>query len=336
MTDQIQNVWPTLVPQSPHISKIQSLSQSRHHSVWLVTTADHSRFVVKHHIFATLTQGKPYDLLDVEQKVTTLLQHDHVAIPQIVATDHTLGLSVYEWCGNQTLDDFCQHTHTTDIAPRVIQTLLNLEQSFHKNTTILHPHIAPGSTSQDTLTSFEEATTTLTQLLHALLPYPQESAIPQHWQTILQTLKQAPLTLGPTDYNARNIVLSDTHQPHILELTKIGYDWPERRLIQYATSLGAHLPNGQIIGLLTPQNAADYAQTTAKYRSVSAQQILTCLDMHHLIFFLFCTMQCLHASKQSDHPWQNINTRLQNIKTALATPYSQNVDTNFFRQQFQK
>ena len=337
MIDQIHKFWPTWVPNHPQIDTIHPTSQSRYHTVWKVTTTDQNHFAIKHHLFASLTQNKPYDLLQVEKQVTSCLLDDDVPVPPIVATIPQEGLIIYDWCGDQTLDDVCQHHLPQSLPQKIINTLRHLEHSFQKHTPQLTPYIAPGSTQQDTQTAFKEATTTLTQALPHLIPPNNHSQtqLQKHWQNIQTQIQKAPLSLGPTDYNARNIVLSNTHQPHILELAKIGYDWPERRLVQYTTSLGAHLSTGQIIGCITPQIAQNYAQKAAQNRTTSADQILTTLDRHHLIFYLFATLQCLQAHNSSNHPWQNIDTRLNNIRTALSIPLSNCESTQFFRTLFQ-
>ncbi len=338
MTNHIQNLWSSLVPNHPNITTIHPISESRYHAVWKVHTSDQQLFAVKHHLFAPLTQGKPYDLIDVDNHVTSLLLADGVSVPRIIATHPERGLTIYEWSGEHTLDDLCQqHTHGT-VANKVIETILTLESSFQKHAPQLYARVAPGSTEQETLTSFTEMTIALTDILPDLIHTLTNQTSPTlqtHWQNILHGMNDAPMSLGPTDYNARNIVLSSAHQPHILELAKIGYDWPERRLIQYTTSLGAHLPTGRMIGLITPQIAHTYAQKSSKHHPASAGQILTTLDRHHLIFYLFAALQCLQASTDPHPPWQNTNARLHDIQTALSIRFSNCKSTGSIRHLFQ-
>ena len=339
MIHQIHTLWPSLIPDHPQIDTLRPISESRFHTVWKITTSDQHHFVLKHHLFATLTQGKPYDLIDVETRVTSFLLEDNVPVPKILATHPAHGFTVYEWCGEETLDDHCQQHDPTPISNNIIDTLLALEKSFQNQTTTLQSHIAPGSSIQEVQTAFIEITTSLTNvlpdLIHALTQQTPPN-ISTHWQHICQQIQEMPFILGPTDYNARNIVLSSTKKPYILELSKIGYDWPERRLVQYTTSLGAHLVPGRIIGIITPQSASTYAQKSATYRSISADQILTNLDIHHLIFHMLAALQCLQASTQPHHPWKNIEIRLNDIQTALSYPLSNTPSTLFFRKLFQQ
>ena len=337
MIHQIQTLWPALLPNHPQIDTIYPISQSRFHTVWKVTTSDQHHFVLKHHLFAHLTKGKSYDLIDVETCVTSILLEDNVSVPQILATHPENGFTIYEWCGEETLDDHCQQYDPAPHANKVIDTILALEQSFQKHTATLQSHIAPGSSIQDVQTAFIEITTSLTDVLPDLIHTLTQQSSPNistHWQNICQQIQEMPFTLGPTDYNARNIVLSSAKTPYILELSKIGYDWPERRLIQYTTSLGAHLATGRIVGLITPQCASMYAQKSATHRSIPADQTLTNLDIHHLIFHILAALQCLQANTQPNHPWKNIDVRLNDIQTALSTPLSNSPSILFFRHLF--
>ena len=338
MIHQIQTLWPSLIPDHPHIDTIHPISESRFHTVWKITTSDRHHFVLKHHVFASLTKDKPYDLIDVETRVTPILLEENVSVPQILATHPENGLTVYEWCGEETLDDHCQQHDPAPLTNKVIETILALEQSFQNHTPTLQAHIAPGGSTQDVQTAFSEITTSLTNVLPDLIYALTQQSPPNistHWQHICQHIQQMPFMLGPTDYNARNIVLSSTKNPYILELSKIGYDWPERRLVQYTTSLGAHLPSGRIIGMITPQSASTYAQKSATHRSLSANQILINLDIHHLIFHLLAALQCLQASTHANHPWKNIDIRLTDIQMALSAPLSNTPLTLFFRKLFQ-
>ena len=147
MTEIINRLFRDQLPEQA-IAKIEPLSETRAHAVWKVTT-DHSVFAVKHHLFASLTRGKPYHLIAVEQKVTNHLLASGVSVPRIIATDPDRGLVIYEWCGNHTLDDICQTTDPRPFAHTIINTLYALEKAFCKHSAKFIPHIAPGCSADD-------------------------------------------------------------------------------------------------------------------------------------------------------------------------------------------
>ncbi len=329
MTETIHHLFRDKLPEQ-RIAKIESLSETRMHTVWKVTT-DRSVFAVKHHLFASLTRGKPYHLLAVEQKVTNHLLANGVPVPRIITTDTDRGLVIYEWCGNHTLDDICQTTDPRPFAHSIINTLCALEKAFCKHSAKFIPHIAPGCSADELRKQWHSTTQSLTETLPTLVRDPHAPDLLSTWETLVNELIQAPPALGPTDYNARNIACPNPETATVLELAKIGYDWPERRLVQYTTSLGAHNPRGRIIGLLTPSLAQYYAHSASKLYSTPAETILFRLDAHHLIYHLFAAHICLTTPH-----WQNIKTRIAQHKSQIVYPLSGHPLTNKFRAYFRK
>ena len=329
MTKIINRLFRDQLPEQ-RIAKIEPLSATRAHAVWKVTT-DRLMFAVKHHLFAPLTRGKPYHLLAVEQKVTDLLLANGVSVPRIIATDPDRGLVIYEWCGNHTLDDICQTTDPSPFAHSAINTLCTLEKAFYKHRSKFIPHIAPGGRAEDLREQWHNTIQSLTETLPALARDPNAPDLLSTWETLVNELIHAPPALGPTDYNARNIMCPNPETATVLELAKIGYDWPERRLVQYTTSLGAHNPRGRIIGLLTPSLARHYAHFASKLYSTSTETILLRLDAHHLIYHI----SAIHICQTTPH-WQNIKTRIAQHKSQMAYPLSDHPLVNKFRAYFYK
>ena len=327
MIETIHRLFRDQLPEQ-RIAKIEPLSETRAHTVWKVTT-DRSVFAVKHHLFAPLTRGKPYHLLAVEQKVTNHLLASGVSVPRIITTDHDM--VIYEWCGNHTLDDICQTVDPSPFMHSVINTLCALEKAFYNHSAKFIPHIAPGCSADDLREQWHNATQSLTETLPSLVRDPNTPDLLPAWETIVNELIHAPPALGPTDYNARNIACPNPETATVLELAKIGYDWPERRLIQYTTSLGAHKPHGRIIGLLTPVLAQYYAHLASQLYSTPAETILFRLDAHHLIYHLFAAHICLTTPH-----WQNIKTRIAQHKSQISQPLSDHPLINKFRAYFRK
>lgn len=325
MTENIDRLFRNQLPEQ-RIAKIETLSETRAHAVWKITT-DRSVFAVKHHIFAPLTRDKPYHLLAVEQKVTDLLLSNGVSVPRIIAINHDL--VIYEWCGNHTLDDICQTADPRLFASTVINTLCALEKAFYKHSAKFIPHIAPGCSADDLREQWHNTTQSLSETLPHLVRNPNAPDLLSTWEILINELIQAPPVLGPTDYNARNIACPNPATATVLELAKIGYDWPERRLIQYTTSLGAHNPRGRIVGLLTPSLARHYAHFTSKLYSTPPETILFRLDAHHLIYHLFAAHICLTTP-----PWQNTKTRLAQHNNLISQPLSDHPLINKFRAYF--
>ncbi|MDA0709752.1 MAG: hypothetical protein O3B73_06025 [bacterium] len=338
MTDRIEMLWPALVPDHPVLVGLAPVSESRFHTVWKAVTADGRVFAVKHHLFAALPRGKPYDLIATDVRVTALLRAAGVSVPEVMAANAGDGLTVYRWSGEETLDDHCQQPDAMPVADKVLDLLVGLASTFERHKADLATRVAPGGRPDEVLASFADLTEPigafLPDLIHQLTGVRPPDA-PEHWDAILGIIHAAPLALGPTDYNARNIVLSDALKPSVLECAKIGYDWPERRIIQYTTSPGAHLPNGRMIGLLSPAHAGLWAEQSAAFRSESAGQILAHYDRHHFIFHVLAACQALRGEHPNvGGPWQNNRARLTDIAAALSTPFSNCAHTDALRSHF--
>jgi hypothetical protein len=255
-------------------------------------------------------------------------------VPPVVTTDPHYGMVISQWCGDRTLDDCCQTGDS--VHPAVFDALLALETGFLNHHEQFASWIAPGCSHEDILTSWFEITQPVADMLPDLvahLTHKTPSAhLASHWNTLIAHLAEAHTQLGPTDYNARNILIDEMGNPFIIELAKIGYDWPERRLVQYTTSLGATLLDGRIISLLTPKTTNRYAQQAALMYKQNPEIICAHIEAHHLIFHVLAARVCLNA----DPPWKNIPHRLQDIRLALQTPLFKTAQTVPLRMAFQQ
>ena len=316
MTEAIHRLFRDKLPDQQGIEKIEPVSESRAHAVWKVTTGK-SAFAVKHHLFAPLTRGKPYDLLAVEQRVTDHLLAHGVAVPRIITADPDAGLVVCEWCGDQTLDDICQTADPNPFARSVIHTLCALEKAFHHHPPNFASRIAPGCGADAVREHWRRIAQSLGETLPALATPDAPDLLPT-WTALVEELARATPALGPTDYNARNIACPNSATATVLELAKIGCDWPERRLVQYTTSLGAHHPNGRVVGLLTPSLGRYYANFAAQLYQRPVETILARLDAHHLVYHLFAARLCLAAPKS----WRDIEGRMAQHRRQISQPLS--------------
>ena len=331
MTDTIHRLFRDKLPDQQGVEKIEPVSESRAHAVWKVTT-NKSVFAVKHHLFAPLTRGKPYDLLAVEQRVTNHLLANGVSVPRIIATEPDEGLVVCEWCGDQTLDDICQTADPTPFAHRVIHTLCALEKAFRDHPSKFASRIAPGCGADALRERWLRIAPSLGETLFALASR-RASDLLATWTELVEELARASPVLGPTDYNARNIACSNSMAVTVLELAKIGCDWPERRLVQYTTSLGAHHPKGRVVGLITPSLAQYYANLASELYAIPVETILARLDAHHLVYHLFATHLCLSARA---YPWKNLEARMAQHRRQIALSLSDHPTVCKLRAYFEK
>ena len=119
---------------------------------------------------------------------------------------------------------------------------------------------------------------------------------------------------------------------HFLEFAKIGWDWTERRLVQYTTSVGSGRADGRMRTLADAESARHYAETFARADGARA------LDYHKLFFLLQgAAMLCaaLDGGPQAGAlllRWQHPQYRLRQFAAMLADDLSDDPLAAEFRQ----
>ncbi len=329
----IHRAVPTLLTGRPAVARINPVSN--HPGVWRVIAQDGCKLIAKHQMFGPLTRGKPYDLLEVEETAIRLLRTAECPVPKVYGVDTAQSLIFTEWCGDHTLDDICQNADPSTrsfYAQRTIEGFSAIQTTLHEHSSALSRRTFPGCDPAGLRASWQQATATLHTHLPALATRTAARAN-QLLSDLLNTLGAAPPLLGPTDYNARNIVINPEAQTlHFIEFSKLGWDWPERRLVQYTTALGAGRPDGGFHTLLSKHTTARYAA-----RTPDPQQTARLLDGHHLVFHLLAASLLQNAHSTSSHnlplrqAWQNPKARLHQLRFILASPLSENPLTTELR-----
>ena len=339
----IRHALSGLLPDRPNRVCIRPLpgGEARGHTVWKVTTPTGACLAVKQQTFAPLTRNRPYDLLEVEKTVCRLLRAEGCPLPEVYATEPEYSLIFFEWCGRLTLDDICQEATPpvrSSFADRTVDGFAAVQAAFQTHTPALSQRAFPGCDPKGLLESWQEATDGLERALPHLVAHFNPASTPQAvahrlWPALVADLEAAPPTLGTTDYNARNVVVNpEPEDLTFIEFSKLGWDWPERRLVQYTTGLGAGRPDGRFRSLLTPRTTARYTDRAANGRSATPEAIARRLDGHHLTFHLLAGCRLLAAASaptEGRNPgllnaWRNPERRLKQLQRILATPLSGN------------
>ncbi len=308
--------------------------------VWCLCV-DGKRRAVKYHIFAPLTRGKAYDVLEVERDVLCALGGAGCRVPAMVALDSEACFAFYEWVGDATLDDLVQERcgdHTAlacDVMrnQRSIDGVLMCDERWAQR-------VAPGGSQQDLLVAWQLASERALWGGHALQRHlqcpPLSGAALDLIAALCSELARRPPVLGSSDYNARNIVISPVRAAFFLEFSKLSWDWTERRIVQYTTSMGSGRCNGVVRSVLNARAARFYAELTGDSGVVRA------LEGHQIAFLLNAAAALCEAL---EHPlesanaallraWQNPCERLQAIARALSEPLGDDEDICHMRAAF--
>ncbi|MEE2753248.1 MAG: hypothetical protein VX910_04640 [Candidatus Latescibacterota bacterium] len=325
--DLIASLIPNLLPNNPRITAEVSVVApgGLHANIRRVRLLSGKTVIAKRHTFAFSTAKQHYDLLTVEQAVTGILRTAGCSVPDVLAVDHNTGIVILEDVGVTTLDDSVQTFPPTErfkLARSAIDAFLRIQHTFVNQKSLKRDLVAPGGDRKSVKDAFEG----LTELLgpEQLRPLVSGSATDSdlgNVATLVHRLSEKTLILGPTDYNARNIVLADNAKAWFLEWSKIGFDWPERRAVQYLTSLGAGRPGSRPRSLIDRWIANRYAVSATWTDRVDAASDL---DAHHLIFHILLALRW--TASGADLP--------RIIRKSLITPLSEDLETGNLRSLF--
>ncbi len=292
------------------------------------------RVVAKHQVLEDIAGGPADDLLAIEEKVLELLTAGNCPVPHVLGTDPATRFIFFEHRGRLTVDDICQTipAGSAELGRSIIAGFCEIESVLAARQKELVPVTSPAGTRRQlalrdgrSLQGAEEGVGRFARGAGASGEEIQH--LTELLRAITERLGSRLPTLGCMDYNARNIVVNEnTHEPCFIEFAKIGWDWPERRLVQYGTSLGAGREEGGFVGLITRDDAGFYA---AKDSDDHCGRALA-LDGHHLHFHLNAFAMLATALDDPDKPsnrallgvWRRPRRRLRQLMEAVARPLS--------------
>ena len=300
--------------------------------------------VAKFQLFGSRTRGRPYDLLVVEKAVLGLLGSRACPVPRLLGQDAETSFVFFEHCGTHTLDDLVQErgaAGASGCTRQAIAGLCRIEEVLGENRSLLEPLVCPAGGVSHLRRAWEQAGLRARQglerilRLHACSAAPAAARCRSLLDEILNRLTGRSPALGTTDYNARNIVIDPlSGRLSFIEFAKIGWDWTERRLVQYTACMGAGRPHGSFTSLLDRDAVRRYA-SAARDPGVRA----LALDGHHIVFHLNAAALLLEAleRRSDDHhaaflqAWQGPRRRLEQIAGALTAALSDVSLTSEFR-----
>ena len=200
--------------------------------VWLLEGVSGARVVAKHQLYGVFTRGAAFDLLDVEMQVLQLL--NGLPVPRVKAVDRGDQFIFFSYCGAATLEEAGRGDSAAlaALAQQAAAGLLAIEACLAGHQAELAGRIAPEATAKTLEGRWQTAGETARLGLAAL---PDGAAAASLLEELLERLGRRPPRLGCADYNGRNIVVDDNGNTTFIEFAKIGWDWTERRLLQYTT-----------------------------------------------------------------------------------------------------
>jgi len=252
-----------------------------------------------------------YSQLSVEANILKLLRREGCPVPDVITSDESTQVIVLEWCGDITWDDLCQDESIVDkqgYTKLAIEGFCHIERVFSEHISLVEPYIYPldyqshlHQIGEKLLTSARHCISYLAWIRDEPLTESETKIINESWDEISYCILTRQPSLGSLDYNARNIII-DQKRLSFIDFSTIGWDWPERRLIQYLTGLGAHVEGGNFVTLLDAEYTKLYAEIMSKMDVTLHWQKLTALvDYHHILFYLTAIIRLLGILKKPEN-----------------------------------
>ena len=238
---------------------------------------------------------------EIEQFTLTTLHNNGCQVPQVVWESAQHNALLLEWCGEQTLDDLAQCVKAPNLS-QILQNSLNslcqIETVFEKYSDKFKPYIFEYDYSSNLKGILEQGKKTISYLTHLSKKEMSTSAkshLEMIWITFSNLLIDGKPTLGPLDYQARNIVINDDIASFI-DMGSVGLDWQERRLVQYFNSVGANYEEGNFVSMLDRELVGRWVNSKVQAKTDSnLEEMASRIDGHHLLYYLSIIHRLLEA-----------------------------------------
>ncbi len=314
-------------PNTIQIAAIQHGTRQRE-NVCRLTIGTESYLLKRHDVTAAAVKAG-HTPLQIEVTVLSTLHRGGCKIPRVVWKSDALHALLLEWHGEHTLDTLAQRhqgARPLAVVQQVLKELCQIETSFVEHAELLKPYVFDFQHRATLEGLLEQGKRTLGYLLTPL-GGKARVAIENAWNALSVRLLNAPTTLGPLDYNARNVVV-EGGKPTFIDFASIGWDWQEKRLVQLLNSIGAFTAGANFVSLLDRELVHSYAEWVATHRETcSPADIAARVDGHHLLFYLSVVHRILRAVARPEtadsqmllHAWGDARARFQRVLTLIGS-----------------
>ena len=308
-------------------------------------------YLLKQHDITEPVTESGFTPFQIEKFTLFTLYKGGCLVPRIIWESEQHQALLLEWCGEQTLDSLAQSQLMLVLMPildTILTELCRLETFFAENAAQFKPyvfHFEHKQTLQQLLVQGRKTIGYIEHLNRTSLTSSQLARLDAAWISLSNRLIAAQPTLGGLDYQAHNIVI-DNGLPYFIDFASIGWDWQERRLVQFLNSIGAHQENANFVSLLNRELVNTYAEWVVQHREkCSPEDIAARVDGHNLLFYLTVTHRLLAAVAKPEisenrillEAWGDARTRFQRaIALIINSDLSNDPDTTQIREMIAK
>ncbi len=282
-------------------------------------------YLLKQHDITEPVTEAGFTPFQIEKFTLSTLYKGECLVPRIIWESEQHQALLLEWRGDQTLDSLAQSESLPSLMP-ILQTIpkifCHIEEVFRKNEAQFKPYIFHFDFKQTLQRLLEQGRRTIGYLEHLSktpLTSSQVAQLDAAWDSLSNHLLGAQPTLGGLDYQAHNIVIDD-ELPYFIDFASVGWDWQERRLVQFFNSIGASQEGANFVSLLNRELVDAYAEWVVENRErCSTADVAARVDGHHLLFYLSVVNRILEAVARSEvsenqillEAWGDVRLRFQ-------------------------
>ena len=300
-------------------------------------------YLLKQHDFTTPVAKIGYTPCEIECTVLSILHRNGCRVPKIIWKSEEAHALLLEWGGEWTLDAMAQSRPVSTLTPilqRVLLELCRVETVFAENREFLAPYAFEYDLDCVLQDLLAQGTKTLGYLGDTMTAS-QRAQLDTAWAGLSNRLRRAPPTFDSLDYQSRNVVISE-ETPFLIDFSSIGWDWQERRLVQFFNSIGANQEGTTFVSLLTRELVDAYAVWVTSHRETCRPaEIAARVDSHHLLFYLSVIHQILRAVARPEAPdssvlrkaWGDLKRRYRSaLRQVIHTDLSDDPYTTHIRE----
>lgn len=304
-------------------------------------------YLLKQHEITVPVTETGYTPFQIEMFTLSTLYKSGILVPKLVWKSEKEHALLLEWRGEHTLDSIAQHNATPTIQSQlntILFVLCKIESAFTENIELFKPYVFHFNVKETILNLLNQGRTTigfLQQLSQPPFTSLQNESLDAAWTSLSNRIIDAPLTLDSLDYQARNILI-DKELPYFIDFGSIGWDWQERRLVQYFNSIGAYQNGANFVSLLNRELVETYAEWVVQHREkCTVADVIARVDAHHLLFYLSVIHRILVATARPEakenqilvEAWGDLRARFKRaISLIIDTDLSDDVETNQIRE----
>lgn len=312
-----------------------SVEQAGAH-VYKVTLSDGLEVALKR-----VSEGPAPDPLYTESLVLERLGRLGCPVPEVHLVEPALRILVTAWAGDRTMDDACQEEDRETVAQRgrgIAEGLCRIEAAMGDANLDEGLLLKPDAE--------DEAAGILPMAwrgAEALLRSDPLTEAREGLARVAERLRTGARTVASLDYNARNVVIDRCGAARFIDFSSVGWDWPERRFVQYVTGLGAYRRGGRLVSPLTPELVTLYARVRRSFSPEADEKaIVRAVDAHDLLFHLLILARLARLRSCPEAPearslrraWDAPEARWRQSVLNLGRPLSDDPTVNALRERF--